>query len=84
MRSIGEDGLRKVLDGPVGDEILKSCESAGYVGLAFYDSGARSIYAKKPIRTPADTTVADARAAVAAAVFTTSAGTTLAAITRLP
>ncbi len=46
--------MRKVLDGPVGEEILKSCESAGYIGLAFYDSGARSIYAKKPIRTVAD------------------------------
>jgi TRAP-type C4-dicarboxylate transport system substrate-binding protein len=29
--------MRKVLDGPVGDEILKSCESAGFIGLAFYD-----------------------------------------------
>ena len=38
----------------MGPEILKSCESAGYVGLAFYDSGARSIYAKKPIKTVAD------------------------------
>jgi tripartite ATP-independent transporter DctP family solute receptor len=46
--------MRQVLDGPVGDEILKSCESAGFVGLAFYDSGARSIYAKKPIKTVAD------------------------------
>ena len=46
--------MRKSLDGPVGDEILKSCESAGFVGLAFYDSGARSIYAKKPIKTVAD------------------------------
>jgi hypothetical protein len=46
--------MRKVLDGPVGDEILKSCEAVGFVGLAFYDSGARSIYAKKPIRTVAD------------------------------
>ena len=46
--------IRKSLDGPVGEEILKSCESAGYVGLAFYDSGARSIYAKKPIKTVAD------------------------------
>lgn len=46
--------MRKVLDGAVGDEILKSCESAGFVGLAFYDSGARSIYAKKPIKTVAD------------------------------
>ncbi len=46
--------MRKVLDGPVGDEILKSCESVGFIGLAFYDSGARSIYAKKPVRTVAD------------------------------
>jgi TRAP-type C4-dicarboxylate transport system substrate-binding protein len=46
--------MRKSLDGPVGEEILKSCESAGFVGLAFYDSGARSIYAKKPIKSLAD------------------------------
>ena len=45
---------RKSLDGLVGDEILKSCESAGYVGPAFDDSGARSMHAKKPIRTVAD------------------------------
>jgi len=47
--------MRKTLDGPVGDEILKGCEHEGLVGLAFYDSGARSIYAKKPVRTVADT-----------------------------
>lgn len=46
--------MRKVLDGPVGEEILKSCEDQGFVGLAFYDSGARSLYAKKPIKTVAD------------------------------
>lgn len=46
--------MRKVLDGPVGEEILKGCESQGLVGLAFYDSGARSIYAKKPVKTLAD------------------------------
>jgi tripartite ATP-independent transporter DctP family solute receptor len=46
--------MRHVLDGPVGEEILKSCEPFGFVGLAFYDSGARSIYAKKPIKTVAD------------------------------
>jgi len=48
------DHMRKVLDGPVGEEILKGCEHQGLVGLAFYDSGARSIYAKKPVRTLAD------------------------------
>jgi tripartite ATP-independent transporter DctP family solute receptor len=46
--------MRKSLDGPVGEEILRSCDAAGYIGLAFYDSGARSIYAKKPIKTLAD------------------------------
>jgi tripartite ATP-independent transporter DctP family solute receptor len=46
--------MRKTLDGPVGDEILKSCEDQGLVGLAFYDSGARSIYGKKPVRNLAD------------------------------
>jgi tripartite ATP-independent transporter DctP family solute receptor len=47
--------MRKTLDGPIGEEILKDCEAQGFVGLAFYDSGARSIYAKKPVKTVADT-----------------------------
>jgi len=46
--------MRKSLDGPIGEEILKGCEAEGLVGLAFYDSGARSIYAKKPVRSLAD------------------------------
>ncbi|GAA0766145.1 TRAP transporter substrate-binding protein [Ideonella azotifigens] len=50
-----KEHMRKVLDGAIGDEILKDCESQGYVGLAFYDSGARSIYTvKKPVKTLAD------------------------------
>jgi tripartite ATP-independent transporter DctP family solute receptor len=48
--------MRKVLDGAIGDEILKDCEAQGFVGLAFYDSGSRSIYSvKKPVKTLADT-----------------------------
>ena len=47
--------MRKTLDGPIGDEILKGCEHEGLVGLAFYDSGSRSIYTKKPVRSIADT-----------------------------
>jgi tripartite ATP-independent transporter DctP family solute receptor len=46
--------MRKVLDGPVGEEILKDCEQHGFIGLAFYDSGARSIYGKKAVKTIAD------------------------------
>ena len=47
--------MRAVLDGPIGDEILAAMEAQGMVGLAFYDSGARSVYtAKKPVKTLAD------------------------------
>jgi len=47
--------MRKVLDGAIGDEILKDCEAQGFIGLAFYDSGARSMYTvKKPVKTLAD------------------------------
>lgn len=42
--------MRKVMDGTIGDEILKAFEAHGMVGLAFYDSGARSIYnSKRPV-----------------------------------
>ncbi|MDB5807137.1 MAG: transporter substrate-binding protein [Betaproteobacteria bacterium] len=47
--------MRKVLDGPIGEEILKDCEKQGYIGLAFYDSGSRSLYTvKKPVKSLAD------------------------------
>src|SRR3954468_6296979 len=53
FRSI--DHLQKVLDGPIGNEILNSFEPYGFVGLAFYDSGARSIYnSVRAIRSIAD------------------------------
>ncbi len=49
-----EEHMHAVLDGPIGDEILAAMESQGMIGLAFYDSGARSMYATKPIKTLAD------------------------------
>lgn len=50
-----KEHMRAVLDGPIGEEILKSCEAQGFIGLAYYDSGSRSMYTvKKPIRTLAD------------------------------
>jgi len=42
--------FRKTMYGPQGDAILAAFDKAGFVGLALYESGARSIYAKKPIR----------------------------------
>ncbi len=53
FRSI--EHMQKVLDGPIGSEILGSFEPYGFVGLAFYDSGARSIYNNiRPVRSLAD------------------------------
>lgn len=50
-----QEHMRSTLDGPVGDEILAALDSQGMVGLAFYDSGARSLYtARTPVRTLAD------------------------------
>jgi len=46
--------FRKTIYGPQGDKILAAFDKAGFVGLALYESGARSIYAHKPIRTLAD------------------------------
>lgn len=47
--------MHKTVDGPIGDEILKAFEPHGLVGLAYYDSGARSFYTtKKPITKLAD------------------------------
>ena len=50
-----KEHMRKVLDGPVGEEILAACAPQGFVGLAYYDSGARNLYtARKPVRGLAD------------------------------
>jgi tripartite ATP-independent transporter DctP family solute receptor len=45
---------RRVLDGPIGQEILAALERTGVIGLTFYDGGPRSTYGIKPIRGPAD------------------------------
>ena len=53
FRSI--EHMQKVLDGPIGAEILGGFEPYGFVGLTFYDSGARSIYnCVRPVRSLAD------------------------------
>lgn len=50
-----EGHMRRVCDGAIGGEILRMFERRGLVGLAFYDSGFRSMYnARHPIHTPAD------------------------------
>lgn len=50
-----EEHLWKVLNGPIGEEILESLKDAKMIGLAYYDSGARSFYnSKREVKTPAD------------------------------
>jgi tripartite ATP-independent transporter DctP family solute receptor len=48
--------MRKVIDGPVGQELLDkvTASPARLVGLGWMDGGARSLYTKKPVRKPED------------------------------
>src|ERR1700733_10663523 len=48
------DQIRKVMYGPEGQKILDAFTAKGMIALTFYESGARSIYAKKAIHSPAD------------------------------
>ena len=47
-----EAHMRKVIDGPIGQEILDkiTASPAKLVGLGWMDSGSRSLYTKKPVR----------------------------------
>jgi tripartite ATP-independent transporter DctP family solute receptor len=44
------DHMWRVLDGSIGAEFLQDFTAHGRVGLSWYDAGARSFYAKQPIR----------------------------------
>lgn len=53
FRSIAH--MRAAMDGAPGRIVLNSLADHGLIGLAFYDSGARSIYTtNRPVQTPAD------------------------------
>lgn len=53
FRSI--DHMHKVVDGPIGQELLDAFSSHDLIGLAFYDAGSRSFYnSEKPIHSMAD------------------------------
>ena len=51
-----EEHMRKVIDGPIGAELLDkvSASSARLIGLGWMDGGTRNVYAAKPITKPAD------------------------------
>ncbi|PHM71876.1 TRAP transporter substrate-binding protein [Xenorhabdus kozodoii] len=45
---------QKIINSDIGKEILSSSQAMGFIGLTYYDAGARGFYAKKTIRTPED------------------------------
>lgn len=51
-----QDHMRAVIDGPIGDELLAkiTASPAKLVAIGWMDGGSRSLYTKKPVRTPAD------------------------------
>jgi tripartite ATP-independent transporter DctP family solute receptor len=49
------DHLFKVLDGPIGDEILAAYTSQNLLGLCWFDAGFRNFYnTRRPVSTPKD------------------------------
>ncbi|SFP40315.1 TRAP transporter substrate-binding protein [Tranquillimonas alkanivorans] len=48
------DHMHRVVDGPIGEELAAAMEPANMVGLAWYDSGARSFYANTPLNSVED------------------------------
>ena len=47
--------MHRVMDGPIGDEILAAFEEHGFIGLAYFDGGSRSFYNRtRPITSFAD------------------------------
>jgi tripartite ATP-independent transporter DctP family solute receptor len=46
--------MQRSIDGVAGEEIARDLENIGIIALSWYDAGARSIYTRTPVRTPAD------------------------------
>ena len=46
--------LKKVLEGPVGNELFDKLKNKGFVGLAYWDNGFKDMTANKPLRKPED------------------------------
>jgi tripartite ATP-independent transporter DctP family solute receptor len=44
----------KVLDGPIGQEILKKHEAFNFVGVGWFESGSRNFYTKKQVKNVGD------------------------------
>ncbi|WP_067582256.1 TRAP transporter substrate-binding protein [Endozoicomonas ascidiicola] len=48
------DHYYRAMNGEAGQQILSASYDKGFIGLTYYDAGARSFYTSKPINSPAD------------------------------
>ncbi len=48
------DHMWKVLNGAIGKDIFKKLEASNFVGIGWFESGARNFYTKKPVKTVGD------------------------------
>jgi C4-dicarboxylate-binding protein DctP len=49
-----DDNLHQVLNGPVGQKLLKAVDKRGLLGLAYWDNGFKELTANKPLLSPRD------------------------------
>ncbi len=46
--------MLKVVNGAVGDDVIKTFDQSGFIGFGWFDGGTRSFYTKQPVKIPAD------------------------------
>ena len=46
--------MLKVVNGPIGNDVLKSSEKTGFIGFGWFDGGTRNFYTKQPVKAPGD------------------------------
>jgi len=48
------DHMLKVVNGPVGNDVLAACEKSDFIGFGWFDGGTRNFYTNKPVKSPSD------------------------------
>jgi tripartite ATP-independent transporter DctP family solute receptor len=46
--------MLKVVNGKVGNDVIKTFDQAGLIGFGWFDGGTRSFYTKQPVKVPGD------------------------------
>lgn len=48
------DHMLKVVNGPIGNDVLAACEKSDFIGFGWFDGGTRNFYTKTAVRSPED------------------------------